>query len=320
MPAMNVPPPRAGIGSPRLIGLLAAAAAAPEPVATPSLAAWLGRNLDLSGAISLSAALAHSDSAAEPNAGRAARPTPVGDLRDEAARLRAAFARAIGSDCAVQDAGVSGANDGSVARAPRSRLPLPRAGVARDGLDFQPYHRYYLARQREMEAAIAPLRERLRAALAAGSPAHAQLAALAAVLAGALAERERSLLADVPQRLEARFNELRAEGRTSDVLSPTVGAPTDSGVAAKDGTLTENGALAEGASTEHRTPAEGGAAAKDEAGPVNAAAAWLRPGGWLAIFEETLRCVLLAELDFRLLPVEGLAAALAGEAAGRGAG
>ncbi len=40
-------------------------------------------------------------------------------------------------------------------------------------------------------------------------------------------------------------------------------------------------------------------------------ARWLEPGGWLAVFRHELREVLLAELDFRLLPVSGLADACA---------
>jgi len=293
---MNIPPPRAGIGSPRLIGLLANPAAAPLPAAKSSLAAWLGRNLDLPAAIALSAALAPV--AAKPPAGSDSVGAAGNDLRAEVARLRAAFAAAVDADCRLGECGTDGTNGARGTAAARSRLPQPRAGVAREAQEFQPYRRYYAARQREMEAAMVPLRGRLRAALTAQSPARAQLAALDAVLAAALAERERDALAGVPQVLEARFEELRGERRA--------GSP-QSRAAAVAAATPAMAATADGASecTQERTT-EG-----TQAGVPANTAAWLRPGGWLAVFHETLRSVLLAELDFRLLPLAGLAAVLA---------
>jgi hypothetical protein len=40
---------------------------------------------------------------------------------------------------------------------------------------------------------------------------------------------------------------------------------------------------------------------------------WVRPGGWLEVFCKDMRAVLLAELDLRLQPVEGLLEALSTE-------
>ena len=56
-----------------------------------------------------------------------------------------------------------------------------------------------------MEASIAPLRARLRAALTRKSADMARLAAMDAVLEQALGARERSLLATVPALLEKHF-------------------------------------------------------------------------------------------------------------------
>jgi len=44
--------------------------------------------------------------------------------------------------------------------------------------------------------------------------------------------------------------------------------------------------------------------------PPDDLAQWMQPGGWLARFCAEMQRVLLAELDLRLMPVAGLAAAL----------
>ena len=123
--------------------------------------------------------------------------------------------------------------------------------------DFKPHRRHYLARQQAMEAGIGPLRERLRAALAAGSPAMARLAAVDEVMAQVLDVREHSLLATVPAALEKHFERLRQAAQVPD-------------------------------------------AEDNEA----------RPDAWLDVFHKDTRDVLLAELDFRFQPIEGLLEAL----------
>ena len=81
--------------------------------------------------------------------------------------------------------------------------------TARDiGNAFEPYRRYYLAQQRELELKLPPLRSRVRDTLAQGSTALRQLAALDAALEGILAEREGRLLAALPQLLRKRFTHL----------------------------------------------------------------------------------------------------------------
>jgi hypothetical protein len=144
----------------------------------------------------------------------------------------------------------------------RARTALANAiaedGTAAAAADFAPFRRRYLALQQAMEAGIGPLRGRLRALLAARSPAMARLAAVDVVMEQVLAAREHSLLASVPALLEKHFTRLRQ-------ASPeTVGEP---------------GSEAEA-------------------------------GEWLHVFRKDMKNVLLAELDFRFQPIEGLLEAL----------
>ncbi|MBS1191566.1 MAG: hypothetical protein H6R10_3358 [Rhodocyclaceae bacterium] len=160
-----------------------------------SFAARLGTWFDLSDAISLSAALRPAAGAGSPAAAVSPGRSSVGE---EFARVRAALIESIGPD------------DVLMAGNARIKFPLPATGTAIDGAaDFSPYHRYYLAHQREMEAGIGPLRARVRAALSGFSPALRQLAALDAVLEEAFWARERSLLGAVPLLLEKRFEHWR---------------------------------------------------------------------------------------------------------------
>lgn len=90
--------------------------------------------------------------------------------------------------------------------------PPPAPGKADAGStpEFAPYHRHYLARQRQMSTDIGLLRASVRTAMARRSPALKRLAALDAVLDQALAARERNLLATVPAFLNKRFEHLHA--------------------------------------------------------------------------------------------------------------
>lgn len=184
--------PRTGINSPRLVRLLAELAIAEVPESKQSLAERLGHWLDLTDAIALSGALAA-------NAGGAAGggASADGAVADEVARVRTALAESIA------------AGAGGPGRA-RVRLPVPGPGATLDTVaDFAPFRRYYVAYQRDMETAIGPLRAKLRQALAARSPALAQLAALDAVMERTLAERERLQLGAVPFLLEKHFERRR---------------------------------------------------------------------------------------------------------------
>lgn len=188
--------PRSSFNSPRLIRLLADLAT--EDFATPkqSFAERLGHWLDLTGAIALSGALTPlTGSAAD---ARFRTPSSTGEpLREEFARLRAAIADAIATN--------GSAGPGKA----RIRLPSPKPGeIAGIAPDYVPYRRYYAAHQRDMEAAIAPLRARVRQALTAGSSALGQLAGIDAVMEKTLGGHERESLATVPWLLEKHFERL----------------------------------------------------------------------------------------------------------------
>lgn len=96
----------------------------------------------------------------------------------------------------------------------RSKLPpldvhALSNGTAREiSAAYEPFRRYYQTQQRDMQLAIALLRNKVREALACSTAALRQLAALDAALEGILRERESRLLASVPQLLMRRFVEM----------------------------------------------------------------------------------------------------------------
>ena len=74
---------------------------------------------------------------------------------------------------------------------------------------YAPYHQLHLKLQRDMDQAIAPLRDRVRQALSRVSPRLRQLAALDAVLEQVIAPREQALLPTVSTLIARRFEQLR---------------------------------------------------------------------------------------------------------------
>jgi len=93
----------------------------------------------------------------------------------------------------------------------RNSLPLPKADLPVElASAFEPYRRFYLAQQREMDLKTVPLRAKVREALAAATPPLRQLAAMDAALGQVLADRESRLLTTVPNLLEKRFKALRS--------------------------------------------------------------------------------------------------------------
>ena len=183
--------PRTSFNSSRFVRVLADLAVADVADGKLSLAERLGQWLDFTDAIDLFSAL--NAAAGEP----AAPATPAVVLRGEFARIRNFLAESITVDGVL--------NPGKA----RIKLPTPAPqATAESAADFSPYHRYYLAHQRDMSANIGPLRVNARAALASHSPALGRLAALDAVLDQALAVRERNLLGTVPLLLAKRFTHL----------------------------------------------------------------------------------------------------------------
>ena len=191
--------PRTSFDSSRLIRALSDLVSTDAAPPRQSFADRLGQWLDFADAIALFSALNGSTDAA---GGPATAEHPA--LRDEFARVRGALLDSINTD-GVLTPGKA-----------RIRLPAPAWHASTPGAaDYLPYHRYYLAHQRDMGAAIAPLRASVRAGLAQRSPALRQLAALDGVLDQALAPRERSLLANVPQLLGRRFEQLHQAHRNA---------------------------------------------------------------------------------------------------------
>lgn len=184
--------PRTRFNSSRLVRVLAELALADVPESKQSFAERLGQWLDFGDALTLYSAL-NADASAIRSA-----PSPASAAaREEFVRVRSALADSISTD--------------AVPRPGKARVefpvPAPQASLE-EAADFAPYRRYYLAHQRDMNAAIGPLRATVRAALAGHSATLERLAALDGVLDQALAARERSQLATVSVLLGRRFEHL----------------------------------------------------------------------------------------------------------------
>ena len=191
--------PRTSFDSSKLIRALSDLVSTDVAASRQSFADRLGQWLDFADAIALFSALNGStDAAGSPAAAEHQA------LQGEFTRVRSALLESINTD-GVLTPGKA-----------RIKLPAPAWHASTEGAaDYLPYHRYYLAHQRDMGAAIAPLRASVRAGLAQRSPALRQLAALDGVLDQALAPRERSLLANVPQLLGRRFEQLHQAHRNA---------------------------------------------------------------------------------------------------------
>lgn len=129
------------------------------------------------------------------------------DLQAQLARVRRNLSDSIHND------GVFSADSDTPARIPFP-TPLPNA-TPESAADFSPYHRYYLAHQRDMNSAITALRANARKALAGQSEAGKQLADLDAAFEKFLSVRERNLLSNIPLMLGKRFDQRYAEHRAA---------------------------------------------------------------------------------------------------------
>lgn len=159
---------------------------------------------------------------------------------------------------------------------------FPHAEAAMDTTaDFTPHRRRYLARQQAMETRIAPLRAHVRTRLAAKSPAMAQLAALDVVMEQVLGPKEHSLLATVPALLGKHFERLQ-KAHQAQVAAQAAQAEH------AERALQHDAPDADHDYDQLRLPA----------------------AHWLDVFGKDMHAVLLAELDIRLQPVEGLLEAL----------
>lgn len=250
------------------------------------LGQWLSlpHALSLYAALNTSTAVASAGTSADAPDGASPTPSPspeYEEMRKAFERVRSALTDSIRTDEVLEPGNA------------RIASPTTAANAAAEGeAAFAPYHRRYVAHQRDMSAKIAPLRATLRATLARRSPALQRLAALDAVLDQALAARERDLLATVPALLQRRFEQRRDAQRAAQAVphSPAE-LPTP---------------VAPHAPSAADMPDEAHTAADDPHRPM-------QPDGWLAEFGGQMRAVLLAELALRLQPVAGLLAALENE-------
>jgi hypothetical protein len=207
-----------------------------------------------------------------------ASPPVVAGLRadDDPARLceqvRTSLARAV--------AGVGPAGAGRD-RASRVRDAAAAATTAGAGADYADFRQRYLSLQQTMQTDVGQLRGRLRRMLAARTSDLARLALLDATMEQALAARERNLLAAIPTLLGAHFERLREAERQR---------------------------LADAESSEESVASQ--QPQQSQQPPQSKDAPSITPGAWLHTFRHDMRSVLLAELEVRFQPVEGLLAAL----------
>ena len=190
-------PPRTNFNSSRLIRLLGELALIEPQEAEQDLAERLGLWLDFTDAIALFAAHNEGTVSTTPSAQNTAK-----NADSELTQLRSKLISAIRNSCAP------------IPQPARIRFPIPRSDLPLDiAADYEPYRRFYLAHQREIETALRPLRANARAALAASTSAGAErktLAAVDEVFEHILADRESKLLSSLPMLLEKRFIYLRA--------------------------------------------------------------------------------------------------------------
>ena len=187
---------RTPLHSSRLTRVLADLALMDAAQAGTAFAERLGQWMNLGHAITLHGALNTSPSPVKvpaPSGLRAA-------LSEEFNRVRTGFETIINTP-----PGTKGVRTRAGMPLPDLLLPLEMPSA------FEPYRRYYLAQQRDMELATRPLRAKARDVLARASPALKTLATLDAALDDILNDRESKLLAHVPVLLEKRFTQLLKE-------------------------------------------------------------------------------------------------------------
>ncbi|MGY8525390.1 DUF3348 domain-containing protein [Paracidovorax citrulli] len=240
-------PQRPALSGPALIRLLAGLSGIEAAAPTESLANQLSQWLGWTDAIALSSALQGPSGTSPPL--RAAGSDPAQRESRECTRVRTALAATIAAE----------GNAASQRRGPGR--PAAIAAAIDATVEYSVYQQRYQHLQQTMEAAVRPLRARLRAALAV-RPGMAQLAAVDAVMERVIGQREQALLAGVPAMLQPHFERLR-QAEAEALQSAPADAPG-------------------------------------------------RPGAWLRTFRDDMQHVLMAELEIRFQPVEGLLAALRG--------
>ena len=184
---------RTHLHSSRLMRTLADLALMDAAQAGTAFAEKLGQWMGLGQAITLHGALN-----ALPVAIKAPAPLGLcGALGAEFARVRGSLESAVTSP-----PNPKAARGRSSMPAPDLLLPIEMPSA------FEPYRRFYLAQQRDMELATGPLRAKARDVLIRTSSPLKTLATLDAALDSILNDRESKLLAHLPGLLEQRFSQL----------------------------------------------------------------------------------------------------------------
>lgn len=269
-------PGRQALTGPTLIRLLARLTDAGVPESEPPLADRLCQWLRWTDAIALSAALGGGPpaSASGDSAPDDARAQAHDHAPDQAPDALCERVRTSLTNAIARHAMLTPhAQQRGDARARRDRTAA--ASIAPD---YSAFRQCYLALQEEMETAIANLRTLLRGMLSARERAMSQLAAVDAVMERVLGAREYNTLAAVPGLLARHFARLR---------DAQLAASANAQAGLQDG-------------------AQPPAAAAEQAG----SAPTVQDGPWLDGFRKDMQSVLLAELEIRFQPVEGLRAAL----------
>lgn len=180
--------------SSRLIRILTDMAIVDAVEPGSSFAEKLGLWLDHHDAITLRAAL-NAGTSSPPVMRSGSQSVVAVAIGDEVAQVRAALVNSITRN--------------GTPSVGRTGIELPTPGESMSTVrSYEPYRRYYLAHQRDMELSVRPLRSHVREVMARVSPALSKLAALDAVFDGILSDRESKLLSTVPFVLERRFVQL----------------------------------------------------------------------------------------------------------------
>lgn len=267
-------PQRTGLSGPTLIRLLTRLTDVDVPESRQPLSDHLSQWLGWTDAIALSAALNNRPPAIAPGA----RTFSSAEER-ECERVRTTLADAIASDTAATAA----------KRLVPGQVSAKVAALQADDADYSNFRQRYLSLQHTMETSIGNLRSRLRGMVAARTPEMTRLAVVDAIMDRALLPRERTLLGAIPKLLQAHFDRLRRAEQAALEAAAEAQALADAPQA--DADAQADAAVPTGAAPQPALPAP-------------------TPGAWLETFRKDMRSVLLAELDVRLQPVEGLLATL----------
>lgn len=287
-------PQRTGLSGPTLIRLLTRLTDVDAPQSRQPLSDHLSQWLGWTDAIALSAALNNRPPAIAPGARRFSSAE-----ERECERVRVTLADAIASDTAATAA----------KRMMPGQVAAKVAALQSDDADYSNFRQRYLSLQHTMETSIGNLRSRLRGMVAAKTPEMTRLAVVDAIMDRALLPRERTLLGAIPKLLQGHFDRLRQ----AEQAALEAAAQTDAQAAAETPAAAGADAPADAAALDAPDGSPQNGAGPGVAAPVGAPSPVRpapTPGAWLETFRKDMRSVLLAELDIRLQPVEGLLATL----------